>query len=303
MWIPYGLPGQLKAESAPETVRRSRADTAERDILVSFFLRNPATEAWEVDVTAETATGIVETTIAGAAAVIGFYGNDAGKLNEVIYRLQATCPLKALAACHRDVEERLSRCSLELGRGLAVAGWRLADPLHGARWRCTPFRPSALAFDPASPDATPESHRRLVALYRDARNAGDPAWRLLCARAILRAWREREEPFASTDRRAAQAGAPRRDRVVSFDMLVHSGALACAPDLQDRPFESLVDRLDDLCAGVLDSLDGRPGDADPIGLPSRPLLAQMANLADLAAREVLMEELALCRSQELALAP
>ena len=178
MWIPYGLPGQLKAESAPETIKHSRADRTKRDMLAAFFMRNPATEAWEIDITADTATEIVHTIIAGTEAVIAFYGNDAGKLNEVIYRLRASCPQEVLTACHRDVENRLSRCALELGRGMAVAGWRLADPLHAARWRCTPFRPSALPFDPTSSEETPESHRRLVGLYRDARNAGDPAWRL-----------------------------------------------------------------------------------------------------------------------------
>ena len=301
MWIPYGLPGQLKAESAPETIKHSRADRTKRDMLAAFFMRNPATEAWEIDITADTATEIVHTIIAGTEAVIAFYGNDAGKLNEVIYRLRASCPQEVLTACHRDVENRLSRCALELGRGMAVAGWRLADPLHAARWRCTPFRPSALPFDPTSSEETPESHRRLVGLYRDARNAGDPAWRLLCAQAILKAWRRRDEPFASTDQRLTQTSQHRRERVVSFDMLVHSGALASAPELQDRPFEVLVDRVEELSNSVLDTLDSPVESVDLLALGSRPLLAQIANLADLAAREVLLEELALCRSAGLAL--
>ena len=84
-------------------------------------------------------------------------------------------------------------------------------------------------------------------------------------------------------------------------MLVHSGALASAPELQDRPFEVLVDRVEELSNSVLDTLDSPVESVDLLALGSRPLLAQIANLADLAAREVLLEELALCRSAGLAL--
>jgi hypothetical protein len=300
MWIPYDLQGHLKAESAPATIDQSKADRSERDIVVGFFVRNPVTQTWEIDVAAESATDVLQTTIGSAAAVVAFYGGEAGKVNEIIYRLKASSPLEAFTACYRDVEDRLARWTLELGRGMAIAGWQIADPRHKARWRCTPSRPSALPLDPSAIEGAPPSHRALVNLYRDARNASDPALRLLCAISILRSWRHREEPFASTDRRLAYMGGHRREHLVTFEMLVHSGAIATAPDLRDRSFEDLIDRLELLREAIVRHLD-RPYD-DISGFEARSALVQMANLADVAAREVLLAELALCGSSEMLLA-
>ena len=81
-------------------------------------------------------------------ARISFHGNDGGKLSEVIYRLDATAHDQALARAHADMQRRMLRWLVQIGRGLALAGWRIADPAHGARWRCTPFRPSAMRAAP-----------------------------------------------------------------------------------------------------------------------------------------------------------
>ncbi|WP_046862881.1 methylamine utilization protein MauJ [Microvirga massiliensis] len=300
MWIPYGLQGHLKAESAPATIEQSKADRSERDIVVGFFVMNPVTQTWEIDISAASATDVLQTTIGGVAAVVAFYGGDAGKVNEVIYRLRAPSPLEAFTVCYRDLEDRLARWALELGRGMAIAGWQIADPQHKARWRCTPFRPSAVALDPTVIEGAPPGHQAVLALYRNARNASDPAWRLLCAVSILRSWQRQEEPFASTNRRLAYTGGHRREHRVTFEMLVHSGAIATAPDLRDRPFEDLIDRLEPLRETIMRQLDRPHGEMS--GFEARSALVQMANLADTAAREVLLEELAFCSTSEMLLA-
>ena len=38
MWIPYDISGSLKAASAPETIRQSRADLTPRAFLLGFLL-------------------------------------------------------------------------------------------------------------------------------------------------------------------------------------------------------------------------------------------------------------------------
>ena len=55
MWIPYDISGSLKAATAPETIRQSRADLSLRVFLVGFLLRNPVTQAWELDLVADPA--------------------------------------------------------------------------------------------------------------------------------------------------------------------------------------------------------------------------------------------------------
>src|SRR5690606_2790865 len=112
--------------------------------------------------------------------------NEAGKLAEVIYRLSATSATEALHLAHDDLQPRLLAWLAQVGRGLAIAGWRVADMTHGARWRCTPFRPSAMRIDyamaPVDADLAP-----IVELFQRARNAPDAATRLLAAFGVLSA--------------------------------------------------------------------------------------------------------------------
>lgn len=290
MWIPYGLNASAKAETPAASIGQSRADRSERDVMVGFFVRNPITLAWEIDIRADALGGVRHETIEGMPAVIGFYGNDAGKLDEIIYRVTSPDPFAALAICRDDLENRLARWTLQLGRGMAIAGWRLADPTHDARWRCTPFRPSALDLDLDAVSSVPDDMKPALRLYQRARNASDPAWRLLNAFAVLRAWRDGAAPFARDARRA--------ERTITFDMLVHSGALACAPELRDRPLTALVDLLDGMRGAILQGLEApsvTPGDASPH-------LAPMASLADLAAREALLGEIGRRQDMDMALA-
>lgn len=288
MWIPYDLMGTLKPETAAPSIELSKADRTTRDIVVGFFVRNPVTQTWEIDVKVEAVNRVYSRKVGGMRAEIAFYGEGSGKLNEIIYRVQGSDPFEALAACRRDVDERLARWTLELGRGMALAGWRVADPSHGARWRCTPFRPSALDIDLDAVEHVADDLKPLIRLYQRARNASDSAWRLMNAYAVLRPWRDGERPFDAS---------PARSETVTFDMLVHSGAIACRPELKDQPLSAFLDELTPLREAIVAGLD-RPG-ADA---PDEGVLARMASLADLAARQVLLGEIARRQARELALA-
>lgn len=298
MWIPYGLLGPLKAESAPETVRNSAEDTNEREFLVGFFVRNPVTQVWEVDILLNNGTYSETLNFHGRPAVMNLFPNDAGKLDEILYRIEACSAQQAVDACYAHVTTQLASWALRLGRGMAVAGWRVADLKHETRWRCVPFRPSALELKQPTLDQVPDTHRHLLHLYGEVRNATSPAWRLLNAMTILRAWRDRAEPFGSTDQRASEVGQSRREHLVTFETLMHSGAGSSASDLRDKPLAELIQRLEPVCRKVIRALEG---ERDAYSVPTRAeaaQLAEFANLADACAREVLTGELTLLQATE-----
>ncbi|MFH5774873.1 methylamine utilization protein MauJ [Paracoccus sp. NGMCC 1.201697] len=279
MWIPYDIRASLKAESPPDAVRQSLADADQREFLVGFFLRNPVTQIWEADISVDGAPTELSAGPDLPDARVSFHGNEAGKLSEVIYRLQAASHEQALAQAHGDVQRRLLRWMAEIGRGMAIAGWRIADPRHGARWRCTPFRPSAMRADhiplgPVAADLAP-----VVELFQRARNAPDAASRLMAAFAVL-------------DLAATHPALSRADAAgfrVTQDMLIHSGALASPEPLQGMELDALIAHL----RPHHDRLIGPRGVLAPVldDLAGQRRLAMMANLADLAAHRLILAEL------------
>lgn len=300
MWIPYGLSGQLKSESAADTIKAAQEDSRPRDYLVGFYLSNPVSQAWESDVVPDAevrATG-ERVAIDGGTALLQVAMNAGGKLQELIFELKASAPHAAIEACLATANRRLDEWALYSGRGMDVAGWRVADIEHHARWRCVPFRPSVVEV--AAPERTwvPTSHAALVRLYRQARNASAPEWRLLCAVAILEAWENRHEPFASTERWLRTGTERRRIPSVSFDMLLRSGALARFRSFEGDAIDEVLARLVPLRNEILATVGGLPLQYALIGEDAgtdRTVLTALANLADLLAREVLLDELELAR--------
>ncbi|ACK81486.1 methylamine utilization protein MauJ [Methylorubrum extorquens] len=294
MWIPYDLAGSFKAETPTSTIERSRADRSMRDVLVGFFVRNPITQSWEIDIRADAVKDVLTVDLEGMPTEIACYGDESGKLSEIIYRVKSAEPYAAFDACRHDLEDRLARWTLELGRGMAIAGWRVADPANEARWRCTPFRPSALNLDLNAVAFAPDDLKPLLRLYQRARNASDPAWRLLNAYAVLKCWRTSEAPFPAQPQRPTLT--------VTLEMLVHSGALGCAASFKDQPLAHLVDALEVWRDAVLQDLETPGEGVHGLRGEARWRLAHMANLADLAAREALVCEIARRRRADLALA-
>lgn len=274
MWIPYDISGSLKAASAPATIRQSRADLTPRPFLVGFLLRNPVTQAWELDLVADPAG----TALTEGDLTLTLHGNDAGKLAEIIVQATATSASAAVERAHGAVTRRLLRYVVDTGRGMAIAGWRVADMAHEARWRCTPFRPSAQTLDHARLAPLADDLAPLAELFQSARAATEPGARLLSAFALLH---------------AAQGGHPALGRAgaggfrVTTEMLVHAGADDTALAGLDLP--GLLAALRPLH----DRLVGPDGIRRPLcdDLPTRQRLSRMANLADLAAHRLLAAEL------------
>lgn len=279
MWIPYDMRGSLKAESQPETIRMSQADGRRREFLVGFYLRNPVTQSWELDLVADAMPFEFAPGDDLPGATLSVHGNEAGKLGEIIYRLSAGSAEKALLRAHADLQRRLLRYVAEVGRGMAIGGWRIADMTHGARWRCTPFRPSAMKVDYAALGPVDDDLAPLAELFQRARNAGDAVSRLIAAYAVLHA--------ASHHPALARSGAGTLR--VTQEMLIHSGAIAHPAPLQDLTLRELLATL----RPVHDRYIGPDGLLVPVfeDLPEQRQLAQLANLADLIAHRLILTEI------------
>ena len=232
MWIPYDIRSSLKAETAPETIRLSKADGTSRNFVVGFYLRNPISQSWELDISADAEPLDIPAGPAAPGARIFIYGNEAGKLGEVIYQLSATSAEEALALAHKDFQPRLMRWLAEIGRGMAIGGWRIQDMTHGARWRCTPFRPSAMKLDFAALPPIDRDLAPFVDLFQRARNAFDAASRLMAGFAVLK---------AAQNRHPALTGSGAAEFRVTQEMLIHSGALAWPQPLQDLTLDQLIE--------------------------------------------------------------
>ena len=279
MWIPYDIRASLKADSSKDTLRLSQADPRPRDFVVGFFLRNPVTQAWELDLVADEGSAELPAGPELPDAYLSLHPNQAGKLAEVIYRLPASSATEALELAHADMQRRMLRWLVEIGRGMAIAGWRVADMAHGARWRCTPFRPSAMqvnhaALSPLDADLAP-----VVELFQRARNAPDAASRLLAGFAVL----------VAALRHPAMAGCGAGALRVTQEMLVHAGALALSDQLLDLSLPELVATL----RPEHERLVGADGVLLPVldDLAGQRRLAVLANLADLTAHRLIVAEI------------
>jgi hypothetical protein len=295
MWVPYLLSEPWKPESPADQVHISLADDRERDFLVGFFLKNPVTNAWEVDLQLDGSRTEELADATQPPIVMGFYAAEAGRLNEIVCKTRAENPRAALVHCYNHTSRLLDLWSVFLGRGLGIAGFRVADLEHGAKWRSVPFRPSALSFTmPDCSDATDE-HAALAWLYREARNAQSPAYRFLCSHKILEAWSKRLGAFGRTDRIIAEKELPleRPQRSVTREMAVLSGVMDPHPEFEGVPFDRLVSLLAPWRERVTSVLVDPEVAARSDQYETHVELTALANLADFAARQVLLDELEL----------
>lgn len=279
MWIPYDIRASLKPESSRDSVRLSQADTRRREFLVGFFLRNPVTQVWELDLVAGEGGSDLPAGPDLPGARFGTHPNEGGKLAEVIYRLPAASAADALERAHADLQGRMLGWLAEIGRGMAIAGWRVADMAHGARWRCTPFRPSAMNLDFAAQAPLDGDLLPVAELFQRARNAPDAASRLLAGFAVL----------AAALRHPAMARSGAAGLRVTQEMLVHSGALALPEPLLDMALPELIATL----RPHHDRLVGADGVLLPVldDLAGQKRLALLANLADLVAHRLILAEI------------
>jgi hypothetical protein len=287
MWVPYNLLTPLKAESPKAAVLASEAASNERDFVVGFFLRNPATRNWETDILVSADGPDEPVMLDGRPGTMHASGSPSGKLVEIIYTLAATGAVPALSACYAHGAKHIDEMILQYGRGIELVGWRVADIDHGARWRCVPFMPSALT---ASPDVrgVPADYDEVLRLYREARCTTSARLRLICAGAILDAAVSGREPFAI--RKGAPDLVNHGVPLVTNDMLIRSNAIIAHPHLKGATVaevHALIEpRRQALLAGLVHSGEGEYAAHSGYGPESD--LAALANLADLMARDLVL---------------
>ena len=286
MWIPHSLLSPLKAETPKPSIQASEAATDERTFVVGFFLRNFVTKAWETDVLVAPADSRREIRLDGKPCMVHFAANVSGKLHEIVYTFPAKGAVAALAIAFRHVSGELNRMALQYGRGVDIAGWRVADVEYEARWRCVPFRPSALLAEPetASP---PPAYAEVLRLYRESRTATSAAWRLICAGAILDAAVSGRAPFDTTH---VDLG----DHAVTTDMLVRSGAFFVCPEIRTATAQTLRDAVEPQRNALLAAVTTLGGDTvaeDAGNYHAAAALTALANLVDLVARDLVLASL------------
>ncbi len=202
MWVPYLLLEPWKPECSRDLVHESFEDNEERDFLIGFYLKNPVTNEWDVDLQLDDShheEQLAQLDAKQQRIIMGFYRGDAGRLNEIVCKTRDINPKAALERCYGHTSRLLNLWAVSLGRGLGIAGFRVADPKHGTKWRSVPFRPSALMFSFPNYQGLSDEHNALAWLYREGRNTQSPAYRLLCSYNILEAWSKRLGVFGRTD--------------------------------------------------------------------------------------------------------
>lgn len=283
MWIPHQLLSPLKGEGPKEAVLASEEAKDARSFVAGFILCNTLTRAWETDLIVSAADRERAIEIEGRSCTVHAAANEAGKLHEIVYAVPATGAVEALALAFRHVDGELSRMALHYGRSFEIAGWRVADVAHGARWRCIPFRPSALKSEPLAGDLSP-LWQDILGLYREARNSVSATWRLIASGAILDAAVSGRAPF---DEVKIDLGA----QALKFDMLARSGTLATHPQFKEATARTLRDVVEPIRQTFIAQLNGGPGAHDRGDYAATLQLAALANLTDLVAREMVMMSL------------
>nr|WP_045836365.1 methylamine utilization protein MauJ [Hyphomicrobium sp. 99] len=281
MWIPYNWMASLRAESPPEAVSASEAAHELRNFVVGFFVRSTGARAWETDFLASSSP-TVDQWVGERRVTIQFSSSQNGKMNEIVYNMLASGSKDALGIAYGAVQDFIDDVCLAHGRSIEVIGWRVADVEHGARWRSVPFLPSALSAIEPMRDVAPE-FQSFIRLYREARCASSPMWRLVCAGAALAGLLQ------------GDASGERSRNPISVEMLVRSGAYSFYPQFVDADAGTLSAWVEPRRQAVLADLGGAATtDQIEVSLTARreiesdAKLAALANLTDLVAREVLL---------------
>ena len=276
MWIPHFTLAPLKPNSPAPTIQASRDDRRPREFIVALYLSNPLTKARDIDIQHRAEKSYSMPAESGETVSITLAGGQSGRLGELICRTQAEGVGEAVRRCHDAASRLLDHWSVRHGRGMTIAGLRAADAAHDAKWRAVPFRPSTLdPGDDGFPDM-PADLRTLAFLYREGRNAASPAYRLLCATRILHWHKAGERP-------------ERRTPTVTREMLVLSGAWDRLSALEGREYGELLAHLAPARERVIGMLTGDDAEQEPGAFDWMCDLSILADLADFAARQVLLD--------------
>ncbi len=298
MWVPYEALGPLRIEGDREAAEASQRDDTSRTFLVSFFLESPGGREIETDfaLSGEENAGLVDA--GGVARTARLAAGPTGRLSELLVSVEARRLEEALAQAWQLVATATARWSTASGRAVAIAGWRIADLRHGARWRLAPFRPSTVPLPPTPDLPLRSEHFTLLRIYQEARRSRSIFSRLLFAQRILSAFDRGTEPFATTDRLAGNAGLVRAEPTLRrLDLVVADAlVLVAEPVPSELSWKEVLAALAPTMRRVGDFLDPDRPPGNGTGwfqYRTEREVCAAANLADLLAHRILCEEMRL----------
>jgi Methylamine utilization protein MauJ len=291
MWFPYSLPTTWKRESDREPANDSFADRERRTFLVGFQLRNPVSREWSVELQLREPCCARQQDAGGEAISVGYYPDEHERLAEISCKLEDISAQNAVRRSYGLVSKILSYWAVTYGRGFAVGGLRIADLKHDARWRVVPHWPSAQAFNVPILETLPESFWQVASLYREARISPNDRYRFLCCDTILRMCARGDAPFDSD----ANAKRGSRAERVTQELMVLSGMVKFRPEFEGTALAELPNRLEDWRRSSLEfMLEGR-ATPETENLDCILEFTAVANLVDLAAHQILAQEIERCR--------
>jgi hypothetical protein len=292
MWIPYFIFEFWETESPPETIAASENDTEERRFEIGFFLENPPSRNRGVEIELEQPEQRAQTDGMGRQAAILFQPNNNNLLNVIVYQLNDSNPKEAFKRCFDNLSQLLSFWALGSGSGFSIYSVRIQDLRHNAVWIIKPqsARPAAF-FIPREINIGPE-HAAMLSLYREARNTQSPFYRFLCCYKILEGWYNHGSIFGMADRliRERNLTLRRPRRTITREMLVMSLLFNTHPEFEGRSFANFFQLLNPWRVKIAHFLTEAGEYINFDSYESQLEFGPIANLTDMAARDVLSDE-------------
>lgn len=290
MWFPYSLPTNLKTEGDRQRANDSKLDECPRDFLVASQLRNPISNDWSVELQLAEPKAVNWKDECGNPIQVTFFPNGDNRLAEIVCKLSDTNLDSAIRRSYTIINKSLEYWSSLSGRGFSIAGIRVADLKHDARWRAMPHWPSALQIPLEIPQNIPDSFWPAAQLYTEGRTSSKDRYRFLCCYALICRWSRAEPPFDWQTMNADEASA-QPTAVVDQEIMALSGAVQFAPGLEGLSIAELAKALESWHARALSFVSGDVN-GKPDDFRSHQEWAAIANIADIAAHRILSQTLA-----------
>ena len=298
MWIPYFLLEFWEPETSLATVQASDADHDERQFEVWFILENPPTRRRDVELRLREAITKTQTDGAGRTVSIRFQAAEGQDLlGGVGFRIHDTSARAAFRYAYDQLGQLLSVWALSIGSGFSIFGLRIFDERHEARWKVLPQRAAPEDFFLPDEISLSPQHAAVISLYREARNAQSPFYRFLCCYKILEAWYRSGGLFRAADTLIRDRDLPfrRPRRTVTQDMLVLSMVFSAHPEFRDATFRRFFELLNPWRIRVAHAVTDAGDFVNLDTYAAQTDMGPIANLTDMVARQILIDELDLWR--------
>ncbi len=298
MWTPYfnfdifELPPDFESQQFIAVMQ----DTESRKFIVQFFLIDIRLMRDEIQfLVNENRSESVVGAPFDKISKVAFTTNEEGKVESIIFLTESTSLVGAIRWCFNPLSQLLSHWSLQNGGSFAIGGARVQDIKHQATLRTKSDTgigaiASVPIFIPNRFDLD-ERHRAMMSLYRECRNSSSPFYSLLGSYKIMEAV-FKDDIFAETDAAIIELGiADERDLgEVSEGMLITSRAHLLYGDCIGMSFLDFMEKIRLSRNGVAHALLRKGDMYDFDHIEHCTEVAVTASLADLVAREVLVEE-------------